>query len=166
MSASKVVESMRLWFRSLPPPGVAVALCNNGAAIARTGAPPRWHDAAPGMALQRLHAEMAQPADQVGWLTSLQKDVEDQSIRVQLRLDQAKRDLAAGQDGACRVPCAQAIRAIREQVAVLERRQRTLGERRLQAARHLQEALHRLAGMQCGSSAGSLMEAPVAPQSH
>ena len=98
MSASKVVESMRLWFRSLPPPGMAAALCNDGAAVAGMGAPPRWHDEAPGVALQRLHAEMLQPADQVGWLTSLQKDVEDQSIRVQLRLDQAKRELAAGQD--------------------------------------------------------------------
>lgn len=166
MSASKVVESMRLWFRSLPPPGMAAALCNDGAAVAGMGAPPRWHDEAPGVALQRLHAEMLQPADQVGWLTSLQKDVEDQSIRVQLRLDQAKRELAAGQDNTCRAPCTQALRAIREQVAVLEQRQRALGERRLQAARQLQEARHRLARMQCGPRAGGLVDAPAALQGH
>lgn len=151
MSASKVVGSMLLWFRSLPPPGAAAAWCgagSDGPAARGTDAPRERHAEPPAMALQRQRAEMQQHADEVGWLTSFQKDVEDQSIRVQLRLARAKQDLAAGQEGACPASCLERLRTIQEQVAVLEWRQRALGERRLQVTQRLQEAQRRLAGAQ------------------
>lgn len=167
MSASKVVGSMLLWFRSLPPPGVAAALCGNSsesAVASGPGAPPVRHDEPPAVALQRLHAEMRQHADEVGWLTSFQEDVEDQSLRVQLRLARAKQDLAAGQEGACLTSCSEGLRTIQEQVAVLEWRQRALGERRLQVAQRLQEARRRLAGAQGWLGDREPVDAPVRPQ--
>ena len=167
MSASKVVGSMLLWFRSLPPSGAAAALCgdgSDGAAACGTGVPPLRHDEPPAMALQRLHAELRQHADEVGWLTSFQEDIEDQSIRVQLRLARAKQDLAAGQGGTCLTTCTEGLRAIHEQVAVLEWRQRALGERRLQVAQRLQEAQRRLAGAQGWLGERAPREASATPR--
>jgi len=160
MSASKVVGSMLLWFRSLPPSGAATALCGNGsdgAAASGGGAPPA-------VALQRLHAEMRQHTDEVGWLTAIQEDVEDQSLRVRLRLARAKQDLAAGRAGAGPVFGSEALRAIQEQVTVLEWQQRALGERRQQVAQRLQEALRRLAGAQGWLGARAPGSAPAAPR--
>lgn len=101
----------------------------------------------PGEALQCPVAQRQRHADEVGWLTSLYKDIEDQSARVQLRLERAKQDLAAGQESAPRPACTQGRRAIQEQVAVLTWRQQALGECAQQVAQRLQEARYRLARM-------------------
>jgi hypothetical protein len=81
----------------------------------------------------RLHAQ--RQTDEVGWLTSLQQDVEDQTLRVQLRLAQVRQELSADP----------AKRALQEQLRVLQWQQRTLNERQPQVAQRLHDAQGRLA---------------------
>lgn len=105
-------------------------------------------------------------ADEVGWLTSLQQDIEDQSARVTLRLERVKEDLAAGQAGAPRHGSQQNLRAIQAQVAALKWRQQALAERGQQVALRLQEARQRLAGLQGRRDCGDPAHARLAHQGH
>lgn len=149
--------------RSFPParptPGLTVAT------------PSSLRSEAPDAARQRLHAAVLKAADQVGWLCSLQKDVEDQTTRVRDRLIEAEKELAGKQQAAGlrqqpEVRPAE-LRIIQEQVAMLSWWHDALGERQQEVAQTLQEARNNLAQAQQAAMAPphaqDLPARPLAP---
>lgn len=130
--------------RSLPP-----ALPVPGPAVATQ---PSLRSAAPGAAEPRVQANLLKAADQVGWLSSLQKDVEDQTERVLKRLIQAEKELADQ-------PPAASLRQVQEQVDLLSWRHRALGERQQAVAQMLREARQDL--VQAQEQAAQQLEAQL-----
>lgn len=102
---------------------------------------PSLRSEAPDATGPRVQADLQKAADQVGWLSSLQKEVEDQTDRVLKRLIQAEKDLAGK-------PPAAGLRQLQEQADLLSWRHRALGERQQAVAQMLQEARHDLAQAQ------------------
>ena len=131
-------------------------------------------DAAP----QRLHSNVQKAADQVGWLTSFHKDVEDQTARVLTRLTQAQQELADTQRAAGLHPqsgirpaepaaaaasTSAGLRQIQEQVAMLSWRHGALGERQQKVAQLLQEARNDLAQAQAAVTPPHAQDLPARP---
>jgi hypothetical protein len=112
--------------------------------------PPALPTPSPTAERQRLQAEVQKVTDQVGWLSSLRKDVEDQTARVRDRLTRAEqewenkelanRQLGGKQPAAAAASASAELRQIKEQVALLSWRYDQLGERQQAVAQMLEEA--------------------------
>lgn len=169
--------SLRASTANMPPRAHALPPALSTAGLTVTTQPPlrrETADAGP----QHLHADVLKAADQVGWLSSLQKDVEDQTARVLNRLTQAQRELADKQRAAGPrqqseirpvEPAATAastpaeLRQIQEQVDMLSWRHRTLGERQQKVAQMLQEARNDLAQAQGAMVPPHTQDPPARP---
>ncbi len=168
--------SLRASTASLPPRAQSRPLAPSTAGLTVATLLPE-RSQAPEVVPQRLQADLQKATDQVGWLASLHKDVEDQTARVLSRLNLAEKELADRQGTAGLHPQSEiqpaepaaagstpaGLRQIRDQVNLLSWRHGALKERQQQVTRMLQEARNTLAQVQRAAASVTPQHVPARP---